>query len=251
MASLNGVSIRNLKTFNGHEGEPLYQGSIYNNGTKLGFWSQDAHGGCDNFDFNETAIEIPFLAWKSSLRGSRYYEYLEIGSFMAVVAGLVDLEKEYKKMVKKGYPVVCYSIDTTVGMWTLNGFKSRTAAESKKSDIEEQLLKYCSKEDKPFILTQIVTSLDGFNIELGSKDGVKEERKRIEKAREEREKQIAKEEQERKAKEQKRNKNGRFKSVQDGNNPAWIIKDMETGRTTRVPTYAHQNVMDALIELFC
>ena len=56
MASLNGVTIRNLKGFNGHEGEPLFQGSVYLNGQKLGFWSQDAHGGSDNYDFNTKAL---------------------------------------------------------------------------------------------------------------------------------------------------------------------------------------------------
>lgn len=40
MASINGVSIKAFKKFRGHEGEELYQGNVYYNGKKLGFWSQ-------------------------------------------------------------------------------------------------------------------------------------------------------------------------------------------------------------------
>ena len=59
MASINGVSIKAFKKFRGHEGEELYQGNVYYNGKKLGFWSQDAHGGiCDNFEFDETVLEL-------------------------------------------------------------------------------------------------------------------------------------------------------------------------------------------------
>ena len=57
MASINGVSIKAFKKFRGHEGEEPYQGNVYYNGKKLGFWSQDAHGGiCDNFEFDETVL---------------------------------------------------------------------------------------------------------------------------------------------------------------------------------------------------
>ena len=57
MASINEIEIKSLKEFKGHEGEPLFQGNIYYKGKKLGFWSQDAHGGiCDNFGFDERIL---------------------------------------------------------------------------------------------------------------------------------------------------------------------------------------------------
>lgn len=34
MASINGVTIRGLKKFYGHDGETLYQGNVYYNGKK-------------------------------------------------------------------------------------------------------------------------------------------------------------------------------------------------------------------------
>jgi hypothetical protein len=49
MASINGISIRDVNHFVGHEGEPLCQGNLYLGDLKLGFWSQDSWGGPDQF----------------------------------------------------------------------------------------------------------------------------------------------------------------------------------------------------------
>ena len=53
MASINGITVKSLKKFRGHEGEPLYQGNIYLGNKKIGWWSQDSHGGCDNIHLDE------------------------------------------------------------------------------------------------------------------------------------------------------------------------------------------------------
>lgn len=37
MASINGVTIRGLKNFYGHDGETLYQGNVYYNGKSSAF----------------------------------------------------------------------------------------------------------------------------------------------------------------------------------------------------------------------
>ena len=47
MASINGITIKGLKKFLGHEGEPLYQGNVYLGSKKIGWWTQDSHGGSD------------------------------------------------------------------------------------------------------------------------------------------------------------------------------------------------------------
>ena len=44
MAQINGVTVKALKTFYGHEGEPVFQGNLYLGNKKIGFWSQDARG---------------------------------------------------------------------------------------------------------------------------------------------------------------------------------------------------------------
>jgi hypothetical protein len=63
MAKINNFELKNVKDFLGHEQEPLCQGNIYYKGKKVGFYSQDAHGGCDNIDIdcelsNELKTEI-------------------------------------------------------------------------------------------------------------------------------------------------------------------------------------------------
>lgn len=39
MASINNVTVKSLKTFSGHEGEPCYWGNLYLGNKKIGSWS--------------------------------------------------------------------------------------------------------------------------------------------------------------------------------------------------------------------
>ncbi|MBR3209170.1 MAG: hypothetical protein IKN65_00255 [Clostridia bacterium] len=52
MASIKGITLKNVKDFRGHEGEDLVQGDVYYKGKKVGFYSQDAWGGMDNFNLD-------------------------------------------------------------------------------------------------------------------------------------------------------------------------------------------------------
>lgn len=47
MLSINGLHLKNVVEFRGHDGEPLIQGDLYLEYHKLGFWSQDSWGGPD------------------------------------------------------------------------------------------------------------------------------------------------------------------------------------------------------------
>ena len=53
MASINGITVKALKKFKGHEGEPLYQGNVYLGNKKIGWWSQDSWGGPDSCCLDE------------------------------------------------------------------------------------------------------------------------------------------------------------------------------------------------------
>ena len=251
MASLNGVTIRNFKGFKGHEGEPLWQGSVYHNGRKLGFWSQDAHGGCDNYDFNSKLLDYPTFAWKSGLKGTKYYEYLDSDSFLGLVCAIMELEKEYKKAEKKGYPAACIGINLADGYWSMISALHKTTAENRKAEIENAVRQRADKGEEKLIIVKVISSVDDLVFELGSLDGVKEEERNMRKKIEERQKILEEEERVRKAQEEKRKSNTRFVAKQDGTNPGMVIKDKTTGKTVTVPLYAYQNVIDALIELFC
>lgn len=47
MAKINGLELKNLKNFRGHEDELLYQGNIYLEGKKIGEWKQNYMSGPD------------------------------------------------------------------------------------------------------------------------------------------------------------------------------------------------------------
>ena len=49
MASINGISLKAIKSFEGMEGT-AWQGNVYVGTKKVAFWSQDGNGGTDWFD---------------------------------------------------------------------------------------------------------------------------------------------------------------------------------------------------------
>lgn len=123
MASIKGIELKNIIDFRGHEGEELTQGDVYYKGQKVGYYSQDAWGGCDIFDLDwqnlskELRQEIREITdnyiggklfkkiddlydkqynvtWEH--REQKGYEYL----FMDLLQ-LIDHENIYKKYVEK------------------------------------------------------------------------------------------------------------------------------------------------------
>ena len=113
MASINGVEIKNIKTFKGHEGEPLTQGTVYKDGKKLGFWSEDSWGGPDNFDFNPGELLEPMLRMKSSLSEDIKRLY-DVSFFIQDCVTLKETEKTFKKIKKNPalgmYAVFCFGM---------------------------------------------------------------------------------------------------------------------------------------------
>ena len=123
MASINGIMVKNLKTFCGHEGEPCFQGNLYLGGKKIGFWSQDSHGAImDNVDLDREYSEI-YLRKKieelnkdkaisgKSISGADYTIEYSLESLMSDLLGLLDDEKTFKKAVKNGYAMTLVVTD--------------------------------------------------------------------------------------------------------------------------------------------
>ena len=120
MAKLNGVEIKNLKSFVGHEGV-CYQGDVWLNGKKLGFWSQDSWGAiCDNFSFDETLLDKACKDFQDGFPDS--YEYKEFcadkETFLHNLVTLKEIEKDCKKDFKKGYKATIYLTDGFHHTWT-------------------------------------------------------------------------------------------------------------------------------------
>ena len=119
MASINGVEVKNLKKFVGHEGE-CEQGNVYLNGKKLGFWSQDSWGGPDMFEFDESALNKACSDFKDGFPDS--YKYKDICDskevFMGYVTELKDIEGYLKKDYKKGCKTTVLVTDGYHMSWT-------------------------------------------------------------------------------------------------------------------------------------
>lgn len=183
MASINGISVKGLKKFKGHEGEPLSQGNLYLNGKKIGFWSQDSWGGPDNFQIdqpwgwkmerllNEKVKQLNADKAKhgTDYSGNPYVLEYDLERLMGDYIALLYDEDAYKKAVKAGFAGVLIASDGYhMSWWRL------PESQTKLSD--EELLKIYNipiqkakesfwKEDKHTKHTLVIyRSPDDFNI---------------------------------------------------------------------------------------
>ena len=109
MASINGLTVKKLKYFEGKEGAAA-QGDLYLGNKKIAFWSQDANG-CieDNLDmepgYSEQKLRQAIIAAhpekheeKIAQNGVPYTLDYEL-EFLS----LIETEKAWKRAVKAGY----------------------------------------------------------------------------------------------------------------------------------------------------
>lgn len=249
MASINGVTIKSLKFFSGHEGEPLSQGTIYLNNKKLGFWSQDSHGGiCDNFDFDDGLLVNPTLMWKHELKDYAYYQYLGIEHLLYVLVGLLDLEKNIKSQLKKGHKYILYSFSLTDGCWQCKSTNSEINANSFRPQLEEKVYKQTGNR---FIVTDIFeANVSNLDLTIGSERGLKLEKSYLDNEKKRLDNERKKEEKERKDKEDRLINNGRFEKVDSENSGMVYIVDKVTGKKVEVTNHTCNSILDALIKLF-
>lgn len=257
MASINGIEIKNLKTFRGHEGEPLYQGTIYKNGAKLGFWSQDAHGGiCDNFEFNEILLQKEVYMMKDFLStlNAPYLDMYDASSLMADIATLKYIEGEFKRAIKSyGHGVLA-----SWG-WSSVACAATVAcspAEAKSNPYyPTEVLKsakgpYFDASNNALMVTKYINKPSDLDYTLGSE---KNAMALIKKAKEKREAERRKAEAERRKEEEKEKKinaSTRFMAIENGKDPSMIITDTKSGKSSVVPLFAYKEVKRVLFELF-
>lgn len=142
MASLYGVVIKNLKTFKDHEGMIAYQGDVWFNNKKLGFWSQDSWCGSDHYDFKESLLDAVVNRFKkSSLLEDKYRDIANLDIMLNHLVNLIEQEKEYKKGVKKGYPTYVRATD---GFHILGYYTRQLAADVKKDEYYQSFLEKCN-----------------------------------------------------------------------------------------------------------
>lgn len=123
MAQINGLHVKKLKKFAGHEGEPCYQGDLYLGKTKIGFWSQDSWGANVNNvymeeGFSETALNKRICALNQdktkhgiSISGKPWTIEYDLTHLMSDYLTLVEDEKLFKKITKKGFSAILLITD--------------------------------------------------------------------------------------------------------------------------------------------
>lgn len=182
MASINGIELKGVKEFKGHEFEDLVQGNIYYKGKKVGWYSQDSWGGCDHIDLNYTLPKELLKEIKdildnyesetlfkgiSDLYDKKYnvkfeHKIFKGGEFLfGDLIQLNDFEKKYKKFSKQwctNLIALCYK-----DLFTMNIKGSRLS-----KDAFENLL----KNDKEVQLYYLYSGLEDFKVNT-NKGGVK------------------------------------------------------------------------------
>lgn len=112
MASLNGISFKKFKEFRGQEWPVCAQADLYDGKQHIGFWSQSAYGGCDEYDGCRNIIVEKAKSYKKGFEEKLFpkkgngipssYSFLEDPDiFMFHLIVMKDNEKMYKRISKQ------------------------------------------------------------------------------------------------------------------------------------------------------
>lgn len=117
MSSINGIKIKNLKEYRGHEWESCAQGDLWDGNTKLGFWSQDSWGGPDEYEGNShDVVKVKAMEFQCGFDKTRFkdpmmYDVLNSSDvFMGDVLALRDIEKGFKDVTKGIAPGATFTV---------------------------------------------------------------------------------------------------------------------------------------------
>ena len=182
MASINGITVKAVKMFRGHEGEPCYQGNVYVGGKKIGFWSNDSWGGCDNFMFDKPYSERKLAKKVSELHpecikthtrpdGSTYTMEYSLENLFADLLVLQEDEKDFKKAIKDGFSGIMIETDGYHQInWSLNekimALSNEEILEKFKKSLEDSKKKAGFFEENEWTkhVVKIYRSLNDFNV---------------------------------------------------------------------------------------
>lgn len=160
MASINGLSVKKIVEFRGHEGEPLTQCDVYYKGKNVGFFSMADWGGEDTVRVSPEVMSL-FKYYKSYASGDLY-----IGIEWAIydLLALHDIEKKYKKAIKKTElaGLLLVKLDEyRLASLVINKFLSLQPLEEIVGKVKETFPKYKDLDISAF---KLYKSLEDFNI---------------------------------------------------------------------------------------
>ena len=164
MAKINGIEMKSIKSFVGHEGM-IAQANVYCNGKKIGFWSQDSWGGPDEYSGCENTIAEKAKLFKEGCPSDvRFYEFLDKPDiFMCYLLELSEDEKHYKKCLRRGYSTLFMVTDGYhVTMAMFRDKVTESEIESKHPDTIGSMKSKMFKNSDIYMKTY--TSLDDFSV---------------------------------------------------------------------------------------
>ena len=147
VASINGISLRSIKSTKDHDGITIYNAAVYVDGKRSGTWAQSYYSNNDQY-------EPEGLYGTIKERAGRFAQGFPKGSWQAPVAGEPDVfmgalrelaydEKIYKKIASSGYPTVVFVQDRT--HYSAEGYTESLEEVKTNPDILEKLTDGFSK----------------------------------------------------------------------------------------------------------
>lgn len=177
MATINGLCLKKLRTFTGHEGERCYQGDLYLGSDKIGFWSQDPRCGTDYLcmekGYSEAKLQLAIknhnkdkTVTRTAYDGKKYTFYYDAASLLYDWIKLHDAEKAFKNSLKNGYAgIIQIESDYEVITYTVDSRFLSTSNDTLKEILHEEWIRAkrsCRKGKEPMIYKY--QSMDDFII---------------------------------------------------------------------------------------
>ena len=169
MASINGVQIKGLKSFKEHEGMNAYQGNVYIDGKKQGFWTQDFSCGADHFYFSTDVLDSRAAAYRAGLpEPCEYREFVNAETMLGDLVCLMEDEKLYKRRFREGFTAMIVVSDG-YHVCYFNPRPTFALPHMSKDEIAERYAKGIEEmrghmwPDEPHCI-RIYTSLDDFDL---------------------------------------------------------------------------------------
>lgn len=167
MASLNGISIKNLKPFRTYEGL-MWQGSLYLDNKKIGFWCNSSTGGEDIFNLYPEKYDVNKLM-KEFAKLKPECRYLVEEEFMMELVNLTLAEKGYKRIKKIGLDILLEITDSyTIFQIGLpgedTGLTNEEIIEKEEAIIAKYKQKLIKETDRKKHEIRIYRNLDDFKV---------------------------------------------------------------------------------------
>ena len=168
---INGLTLKKIVQFKGHEGEPCFQGDLYLGSTKIAEWSQDSHGAVyDNLrmetGYSEEKLRDAIISNNEPVKYNYAGESWEDGYSIEELAWdlivLKDCEKSYKKAIKDGYAGY---VEVRGHVWTQAFAVTKTMLERSDADLAKLLsFEAHTAFEKGEATIHRFTSTDDFNV---------------------------------------------------------------------------------------